>query len=610
MWLAAALLLTTAPADGEAPEDAAAPAPTVTDWRYEVVPVSGEPSLVTDLKVTADGLSAGDLTAGWAGVRRVELVPPDGWTEATRLVLEGVGGGNGEPVTTEGSVLLSGDDGGYHRVHLAYLHYAGPPALTVEFKGGKIPDWQPVPGSLLYRAREGNSWGPETNSPGLTESGARRPDKPTSLKRGLSLRVHRWQDVEDEPLRVRDLRGVPLVGYATAPSLTVPDEFRDEPLAERFACVFGGLIRCPFKGETELSFRVTAGGPVKMWVGDWPPDLPQRTAPPTAEEWDAELAEGGFLRGALDGFADGVLTVRPLLGVSEGENETGVPRVPVRRGAVRSLWRSVIGEPVERVEEPPDADVLYAAGRSGDVRGVAGTLKAVGGEDLTFELNGEDRTVPLGRVRGVVFARTPLNDPTAKSEGGPRVVLDLVGRGRVPGTPESFDGEAFVFRPLGGGPAVSVHRRYVDRLEVAGGRSVYLTRLPYEAERTPYFDLPPALLVNEGPGGSAVRVGSGRFREYFAVGPRTRLTFQTGGAFDRLTATVGMAAGFEGDASVRVLAGEEVLFERASVTAGGGAVPVDVDVRGREAVTLEADFGAGGDVEDLVVWGDPTLVRE
>jgi hypothetical protein len=89
------------------------------------------------------------------------------------------------------------------------------------------------------------------------------------------------------------------------------------------------------------------------------------------------------------------------------------------------------------------------------------------------------------------------------------------------------------------------------------------------------------------------------------------LRYPIGGRFQRFRAKLGfqLPEGELGDAAIRVLGDDKVLFERPSFRADEPIESLDLDVSGVGTLTLSVDFGPREDVGDRVVWADPMLIR-
>ena len=64
-----------------------------------------------------------------------------------------------------------------------------------------------------------------------------------------------------------------------------------------------------------------------------------------------------------------------------------------------------------------------------------------------------------------------------------------------------------------------------------------------------------------------------------------------------------------GSADIRILLDDKPVHEHKALTAADSPAPVEVPLNGGKRLTLEVDYGAGLDVQDVVHWIDPALVR-
>ena len=645
-------------------------------WQLSVVPAGATPfDVPAGDALTPEGVRADGRLLPWYELQSVTPTPPTSQSAGSFTLVENVGGVNAASQSV-GSAKLRG---GYHRIHVAYLHERGQPTLSLEIKGPAFAEFRPVPASLLYRLREPGEDSVETAT-ALDSDGFRPADRPTSLRRQLHARVHELPAVGGS-LQLRDVRRFPVRGLAdlesvrppdgpltppaetaagpvlppldelpadesstnppaaatpqAAPGFATPPPSAEPPLTagDRYAVILSGLLRLPKDGEYE--FRLTSDGVSRLSVGALPPDLrpaevtsiggeaaAARTEagtiktdrPPDTAYWRLTLSQEGAAIGLPRELAGGRLT----LDIPGLETPVSLPR-PL----LREMWRTDLPVDDRRAALSEDAveaeagqDVLYAAGRSGEIRGVAGTLKGFTAETVTFTIGDADRELPLNRVRGVRFAGPSAGDASdAGPSSGPQLLVHVLGLMRLPadltGVDFSVQPGRLEFTPSGGDAAVSVPLSQVGEIRVLGGRTVRLTELTPERQTTPLLDLPPAWGVDRSPSGSRLQVGTRRFERGFCVGPRTVLTFPLDGRFNSFSTRLGMQAGESqgGHAVVRVRADGELLYENPALQPREESEEVRVNLQGRQQLTLEVDFGPGGDTGDLVVWGDPQLIR-
>jgi hypothetical protein len=154
-------------------------------------------------------------------------------------------------------------------------------------------------------------------------------------------------------------------------------------------------------------------------------------------------------------------------------------------------------------------------------------------------------------------------------------------------------------------------------LDVLGGRAVELSDLkPRGYTFTPFlgddgFTWP---LVSDGAvDGGDLHLGGGVYPKGLGMHSRSRVSYDLSGGYRWFEATVGLddVAGRRGSVVIRVLADGKPLDLglKGELTGRGGPATLHVPVVGVKELTLEVDYGSGGDVGDHVDWVDARLVR-
>jgi hypothetical protein len=95
------------------------------------------------------------------------------------------------------------------------------------------------------------------------------------------------------------------------------------------------------------------------------------------------------------------------------------------------------------------------------------------------------------------------------------------------------------------------------------------------------------------------------------VVPRTRLTWDLDGRFDRFEATIGIddRGGPQANAVVRVVADGKVLFESEPLVFGRPAQTIRVELGRCRQLALEVDFGKNYDLGDFCAFADARVVQ-
>lgn len=262
----------------------------------------------------------------------------------------------------------------------------------------------------------------------------------------------------------------------------------------------------------------------------------------------------------------------------------------------------------DRVTDPaPDVDLLYAE-NAGEVRRLSVTVTGIDGDRLAVRFGGQERTVPLARVRGIVFAQRHGAPPDPLPS--PRVTVIAAGGRRLTGKPVALDGEHFVVQ-MAEGPQVAVDRDAIAAVEVTTDKLLPLTELTPQVEQTPALDLAWPPLVDRGLEGDTILLGGHEYRRGLVLFPRTTLTYRLPRPFDVLNVTVGIEdrAGPDAKAICRIEGDGRVLWESKPLTKQDPPQPLQLDVHGVEVLVLEADFGGDLELGDACAFAHPQLVR-
>ncbi len=263
-----------------------------------------------------------------------------------------------------------------------------------------------------------------------------------------------------------------------------------------------------------------------------------------------------------------------------------------------------------RVAEPlDDLDLLWATAADGTLHRLSVQVVGVSDDRTTVRFQGEERTMALERVHGIVFARAAGARPDALPN--PRAVVELGGGREVAGQLAAVDGVDLTLR-LDEGFALAIPRSRVAGVRVRSDRLLYLTDLVAEVEQTPAFDMTWPPLIDEGPGGGPIFVRGRAHRRGLVLVPRARLSYKLDHAYEVFEATIAQEdrAGDRADAVLRVLGDGEVLFDSGSLTRMTAPRAIRVPIKGVANLALEADFGAGFDLGDLCAFASARVRKE
>jgi hypothetical protein len=292
----------------------------------------------------------------------------------------------------------------------------------------------------------------------------------------------------------------------------------------------------------------------------------------------------------------------------DGGKEASLPLA-----AVMALWRTA----PERADDPEALCRRLAAGsrsqdvvllRNGDV--LAGVLNALEGERAVVEAEGRSVPVPMSQVAAVFLSTELAQTLRPKGVYGR---LTLAGGGRICVTSAAAERGQLTARTLFGA-TLEVPLERVVALDLYGGRVVYLSDLdPAKYEFLPYLDESWPLARDANAAGHDLRLGGSTYAKGLGLHSHTRVRYRLGGAYRRFEAVVGLDErdGPGGSVRIRLLADGKPLDlgGPAELAAADGPRAISVGVEGVRELTLEVDFGKGGNVQDVVDWADARLVR-
>lgn len=156
----------------------------------------------------------------------------------------------------------------------------------------------------------------------------------------------------------------------------------------------------------------------------------------------------------------------------------------------------------------------------------------------------------------------------------------------------------------------------IDRIR---GAAIWLSSLkPSRFESTPYFNETLSWYGDRNEDGRQLALRDAGGVRYFDRGismpSKSELTYSLDGRYEWFFAEVGLdpRLGKEGNVDVSLsLDGQRVdLPNLKGLTLKRGTVPVRLKLNGAKRLTLEVDWGEGGPVEDVVNWGQATLIQK
>ncbi len=243
--------------------------------------------------------------------------------------------------------------------------------------------------------------------------------------------------------------------------------------------------------------------------------------------------------------------------------------------------------------------------RKGDVLdhipGVVGDVDAKG---VKFVVDGDEITVALDKLFGVVYAR-PRNQST-------RMVcrVELVGGDEL--AVETISGGKSGFEALlSAGAHATVPLEAVERIDFSLGKIRYLSDIePREVTYTPFFDVTWKYQRDRNLDGGPLHVGGKDYARGLSIHSKTFLRYRLAGEYRRLQAVVGIdrVAGKKGDVHLTISADGKAIFE-ADVRGTDLPRPLDLDVAGVRDLDILVDFGGDLDIADHLDLADARVLK-
>jgi hypothetical protein len=241
---------------------------------------------------------------------------------------------------------------------------------------------------------------------------------------------------------------------------------------------------------------------------------------------------------------------------------------------------------------------------------LSGDLTTIALDNLEFSDDQGSRTIPMSEVRALLFNPELVIEPKAVgnyrrialSDGSLLTLTELT----------LLDFNRFELKTLMAG----TYRVPLEMLVSLGTFSENLVplsqRTPSEVNYTPFLSSIPPWQPDMNVTGAPMQMAGGRYLTGVGVHSRTEITWPLEEGDSRFLANIGIDDSTNGGGSVTfsVLLDGEVAFESGPVR--GGELPrlIDIDLTGKEHLTLLVDFGERGDVLDRANWGQALIVKE
>lgn len=236
---------------------------------------------------------------------------------------------------------------------------------------------------------------------------------------------------------------------------------------------------------------------------------------------------------------------------------------------------------------------------------LSGLIEALTAENVVFQYEGEQQTLPLARLFGIVVAQVSTG---VKPPSG--VTLELADGSRVAGVAKSLaDGKLTVAI----GPAsAELPWSAVKAMTIRSSRLAFLSDLePVEVEESRLVTLPQPWQRDKNVARKTLTLGERKFDRGIGTHAYSKLVFDLAGNYDAFHAIIGIDAAAErhGDCIFVVVAdGQELARER--MTGTTEPKELKLDIVGVKQLALIVEPGEELDLADLANWADARVIKQ
>lgn len=314
------------------------------------------------------------------------------------------------------------------------------------------------------------------------------------------------------------------------------------------------------------------------------------------------LADGGVIRGELDGGDDGAIHLRA----------TPIGDLSLRFADLAGIRPGWIDENAKAQGElkkwlakrPVGNDVLIAL-RDGNVTVVRGALVVLGPNGGTFTVGG--RTLPFRTdiTYAVVFggglSATPAGTLTVALRDGSQFTAAIT----------TADANSLSLA-LAGQRTASVPIAEVEQIAVRSPRVTFASDMPpSDVKFEPYLDTPWPYRRDRAVSNRPMRLGGIEYLKGLGVHSRSEIAFDLDGRYRQFAATIGIDDSVRprGNVVFRILTDNREAFSSGPVTGKDEPRPILVDVARAKQVRLIVEFGDELDLGDHADWANARFIR-
>ena len=352
----------------------------------------------------------------------------------------------------------------------------------------------------------------------------------------------------------------------------------------------GSTAKTSFKATTHTDHQLKVGAAVTATEAQGPPSI-------VIYGRDKSVVRGELM--ALDDESVAVKTAWAA--------EIKLPLTSVRGIGFTSVGTAADRQQFDaRLADPVAEDAAIVLGREKEISQVTGVAHGVSEGKLRFTFEGEDRSINVGRLVGLVYAKSPRKSSDAK----PYQIAQLLSGDTLSGEWRAVDDNQLAFETAWG--RVSVPRAAVGKVMCRNGKVTYVSDLdPASVEEIPYFGRLMSYRRDQALDGGPLKLKGKTCAKGLAVHSRSVLTYAVDGQFESFKATVGFDESSQGRGRVacRVIGDGREIFSEPDLAATAEPVAIDVPLTGVKQFALEVDYGEAEDTGDRVIWGDARVFR-
>jgi hypothetical protein len=240
----------------------------------------------------------------------------------------------------------------------------------------------------------------------------------------------------------------------------------------------------------------------------------------------------------------------------------------------------------------------------GKTDSITGLIAGLSADQLTVQIDGQERALPRASVLGIVVAQPPAAGDLA------HCLVELQGGSRLPGDLTQLSGDRAQLVMPGGGQ-VEFPWSATARVSVRSRRVAFLSDLkPTAVEESALLTLPRPWQRDKSAMGKPLVLGDRTFEKGIGVHARSSLTFENEGQFNELAATIGLdeQSGGKGDCVFAVLGDGQQLFTK-RMAGNDSPHELSLDISRVKKITLLVEPGAVLDLGDLADWADARLIK-